>query len=128
MQITINGFAVELIAETDAPSFLTRFLSKRGEGFHHISIDVDALDPVVHRGFPPELRGRYAARGSIRHTLEFRKSIDEEPTLVLVLCSYSRENCLDLHVDIPVPSSEIPEPPKYREFPHSAAALDCCHR
>ncbi len=49
VNFTIAGYKVELIAPNpDGTSgFLQRFLAKRGEGFHHISLDVDRLQPVV---------------------------------------------------------------------------------
>lgn len=45
----LNGYKIELIEEArpDAPGFVTRFLQRRGEGLHHISIDVDRLDPLL---------------------------------------------------------------------------------
>jgi methylmalonyl-CoA/ethylmalonyl-CoA epimerase len=44
----LNGYKMELIEEVAGRSgFVSRFLQKRGEGFHHISIDVDRLDPLL---------------------------------------------------------------------------------
>ncbi len=45
----LNGYKIELIEEgrPEAPGFVTRFLQRRGEGMHHISIDVDRLDPLL---------------------------------------------------------------------------------
>jgi len=44
----LNGYKIELIEEIAGRSgFVSRFLDKRGEGFHHISIDVDRLDPLL---------------------------------------------------------------------------------
>jgi catechol 2,3-dioxygenase-like lactoylglutathione lyase family enzyme len=45
----LNGYKIELIAENPAhgPGFVDTFLEKRGEGFHHVSIDVDRLAPVL---------------------------------------------------------------------------------
>ena len=44
----INGYKVELIQEiAGRPSFVGRFLERRGEGLHHISIDIDDLDPYL---------------------------------------------------------------------------------
>jgi len=44
----LNGYKLELIEEVAGRSgFVSRFLEKRGEGFHHISIDVDRLDPLL---------------------------------------------------------------------------------
>jgi methylmalonyl-CoA epimerase len=48
-QFDVGDFRVELIADLGGASFVHRFLARRGEGFHHLSIDVDALDPVVAR-------------------------------------------------------------------------------
>ena len=46
---SIDGYKIELISPNpDAPhGFLNRFFAKRGEGFHHISIDVERLEPVL---------------------------------------------------------------------------------
>ncbi len=49
VQFDIGDFRLELIADLSGASFVKRFLAKRGEGFHHLSIDVDALDPVLAR-------------------------------------------------------------------------------
>ena len=44
----LNGYKIELIEElAGRTGFVSRFLEKRGEGFHHISIDVDRLDPLL---------------------------------------------------------------------------------
>jgi methylmalonyl-CoA epimerase len=44
---TLSGYRIELIEQAAAPGFVSRFIERRGEGFHHISIDVDRLDPLV---------------------------------------------------------------------------------
>jgi methylmalonyl-CoA/ethylmalonyl-CoA epimerase len=46
---TLNGYRIELIEPAPAheTGFVTRFLDRRGEGFHHLSIDVDHLDPLL---------------------------------------------------------------------------------
>src|SRR5262249_7887344 len=48
-QFKLNGYKVELIGEAPGqPSrFVTRFLERRGEGFHDRWIDVDRLDPLL---------------------------------------------------------------------------------
>ncbi len=45
----VGDYKIELIAPIpgSAPGFLERFLAKRGEGFHHVSVDVDRLAPVI---------------------------------------------------------------------------------
>ncbi len=45
----VGHYKVELIAPnpTGPRGFLERFFAKRGEGFHHVSIDVDRLAPVL---------------------------------------------------------------------------------
>jgi methylmalonyl-CoA/ethylmalonyl-CoA epimerase len=44
----VNGYKVELIQNAAGKSgFVERFISERGEGLHHIAIDVDRLDPYV---------------------------------------------------------------------------------
>lgn len=46
---TIDGYKIELIEPNPAepPGFATTFLDKRGEGFHHISIDVSHVSPII---------------------------------------------------------------------------------
>jgi len=46
---TLNDYKIELIEHApDRPAgFVSRFLERRGEGFHHLSIDVDRLDPLI---------------------------------------------------------------------------------
>lgn len=48
-QFDLAGYKMELIADASGSSFVTKFLEKRGPGFHHISIDVDVLAPVLER-------------------------------------------------------------------------------
>ncbi len=45
----VGDYKIELIAPNPAgtPGFLDRFFAKHGEGFHHVSIDVDRLAPVL---------------------------------------------------------------------------------
>jgi len=45
----LNGYKIELLAEQPGqpPGFVSRFLERRGEGLHHISVDVDRLDPLL---------------------------------------------------------------------------------
>lgn len=44
----LGGFVVELIEDLPArDGFVTRFIRKRGEGFHHLSIELNHLDPVL---------------------------------------------------------------------------------
>ncbi|HYC23408.1 MAG TPA: VOC family protein [Candidatus Bathyarchaeia archaeon] len=48
-QFDLADFRMEVIADASGSSFVKSFLARRGEGFHHISIDVDDLEPVVAR-------------------------------------------------------------------------------
>ena len=48
-QFDVGPFRLELIADANGASFVVPFLARRGEGFHHVSIDVDRLDPLVAR-------------------------------------------------------------------------------
>jgi len=48
-QFDIGDFRLELIADLGGASFVRRFLARRGPGFHHLSIDVDALEPLLAR-------------------------------------------------------------------------------
>ncbi len=45
----LNGYKIELIqpAEGRPPGFVSRFLDRRGQGLHHLSIHVDRFDPFV---------------------------------------------------------------------------------
>lgn len=43
----LGGSEVELVAPTDATSGLAKWLEKRGEGMHHICLEVDDLDAVL---------------------------------------------------------------------------------
>ena len=45
----LNGYKIELIEQApgQVPGFVGRFLDRRGEGFHHLSINVDRLDPLL---------------------------------------------------------------------------------
>lgn len=51
-QFTIGDrgrFRMEFVADASGSSFVRRFLERRGEGFHHLSIDVDRIDPLIER-------------------------------------------------------------------------------
>lgn len=48
-QFELGGFRMELVADASGESFVTRFLARRGPGFHHLSIDVDAIEPILDR-------------------------------------------------------------------------------
>ncbi|MGH7819680.1 MAG: VOC family protein [Candidatus Binatia bacterium] len=43
---TIGSFRIELIESMRPGSFVERFLARRGEGFHHLSLNVEKLDPL----------------------------------------------------------------------------------
>jgi methylmalonyl-CoA/ethylmalonyl-CoA epimerase len=44
----LDGYKIELIEQASGrPGFVGRFLDRRGEGFHHLSINVDRLDPLL---------------------------------------------------------------------------------
>ncbi len=45
----LAGYKMELLESARPGSFVERFLARRGEGFHHLAIDVDRLDPLVER-------------------------------------------------------------------------------
>jgi methylmalonyl-CoA/ethylmalonyl-CoA epimerase len=45
----VGRFRMELIADASGASFIVPFLAKRGEGFHHVSIDVEEIDPLLVR-------------------------------------------------------------------------------
>jgi methylmalonyl-CoA/ethylmalonyl-CoA epimerase len=44
----LGGFAIEFIEDLPGElGFVTRFIDKHGEGLHHLSVEVDNLDPLV---------------------------------------------------------------------------------
>ena len=49
VQFELAGFRFELVADASGSSFVTSFLQRRGPGFHHLSIDVEELDPILER-------------------------------------------------------------------------------
>ena len=46
--INLGGFAVELIEDPpNQPGFVTKFIERHGEGMHHLSIEVNHLEPII---------------------------------------------------------------------------------
>jgi len=45
----LAAWKMELMEPRSEHGFLPRFLARHGEGFHHLAIDVDRLDPLVAR-------------------------------------------------------------------------------
>lgn len=68
----LNGYKIELIEQNRAQpdGFVRRFLDKRGEGFHHVSIDVDRLAPVLAA----------LERGGVRVVGRYRRERDGRET------------------------------------------------
>lgn len=63
-----NGSQIELIEPTTADSSLTKFLEKRGEGLHHICLEVENIDTALQemkeKGAPVlDQQPRLAAEG-----------------------------------------------------------------
>jgi methylmalonyl-CoA epimerase len=63
-----GGSEIELIEPTTSDSSLTRFLEKRGEGLHHICLEVDDIDAALaemrEKGAPVlDQQPRIAAEG-----------------------------------------------------------------
>jgi methylmalonyl-CoA/ethylmalonyl-CoA epimerase len=63
-----NGSEIELIEPTSADSSLSKFLEKRGEGLHHICMEVDDIDTALvemqEKGTPVlDKQPRIAAEG-----------------------------------------------------------------
>ena len=63
-----GGSEIELIEPTTSDSSLTRFLEKRGEGLHHICLEVDDIDAALaemrEKGAPMlDQQPRIAAEG-----------------------------------------------------------------
>jgi methylmalonyl-CoA epimerase len=46
---TIGNFKIELVESARPGSFVERFLDKRGGGFHHLSLQIDALAPELEQ-------------------------------------------------------------------------------
>lgn len=46
---TIGNFKIELVESARPGSFVDRFLSRRGPGFHHLSFKIGELDPLLER-------------------------------------------------------------------------------
>jgi methylmalonyl-CoA epimerase len=47
--MSVGDALIELIEPTDDKSPVASFLEKRGEGIHHISLEVDDLDATLER-------------------------------------------------------------------------------
>lgn len=46
----LGGFALELIEDLpDQPGFVGKFIRKHGQGFHHLSIEVNRLGPIIEQ-------------------------------------------------------------------------------
>lgn len=45
----LGDYKMELLEPLGPDGFVSRFLAKRGEGLHHVAIDVDRLDPLAER-------------------------------------------------------------------------------
>jgi methylmalonyl-CoA/ethylmalonyl-CoA epimerase len=46
----LGGFPIELIEDPPGvEGFITRFIGKHGEGFHHLSLEVNHLEPILER-------------------------------------------------------------------------------
>ena len=63
-----NGSEIELIEPTSTDSSLSKFLEKRGEGLHHICLEVDDIDAALvemqEKGTPVlDKQPRIAAEG-----------------------------------------------------------------
>lgn len=63
-----NGSEIELIEPTSTDSSLSKFLEKRGEGLHHICLEVDDIDTALvemqEKGTPVlDKQPRIAAEG-----------------------------------------------------------------
>ena len=64
----LAGFKMELLEPVGSGGPIARALAARGEGFHHLTIDVDRLDPVLERFQDDGVRvvGRTELRGGQR--------------------------------------------------------------
>ena len=49
VHLWLADYKLELLEPARPESFVARFLARRGEGFHHLAIDVDRLDLLVER-------------------------------------------------------------------------------
>ncbi len=49
LHLRLAGYKLELLEPVGSGGFVARFLARRGEGFHHLAIDVDRLDALAER-------------------------------------------------------------------------------
>jgi len=49
LTLWVAGYKMELLEPARDDGFVSRFLARRGEGFHHLAIDVDRLDILSER-------------------------------------------------------------------------------
>ena len=49
LHLWLADYKLELLEPAHPESFVERFLARRGEGFHHLAIDVDRLDVLAER-------------------------------------------------------------------------------
>jgi methylmalonyl-CoA/ethylmalonyl-CoA epimerase len=47
--LKVGDTSIELLEPTEADSPVGRFLSRRGEGFHHLTLEVDDIDASLQR-------------------------------------------------------------------------------
>lgn len=49
LRFSIGDYPIELVGAARPDSAVARFLARRGEGFHHLTIDVDPFDALLER-------------------------------------------------------------------------------
>ncbi|MGH7893097.1 MAG: VOC family protein, partial [Candidatus Binatia bacterium] len=89
---SIGDFKLELIESAAPGSFVERFIAKRGDGLHHLSIEapdfervIDALERggvrIVDRfeGGPDEKTAFISPRSAFGTLIQFWKTFDHEP-------------------------------------------------
>jgi methylmalonyl-CoA epimerase len=68
LHFRLAGYKLELLAPAGLDGFVSRFLARRGEGVHHVAIDVDHLDALEARLAADDVRlvGRAEIAGGRR--------------------------------------------------------------
>src|SRR5947199_8880892 len=66
----VGDWKLELIESARPASFVERFLARRGEGMHHLSIDVEEGRLAAYTAAPERAALRIGARGHHGHGAE----------------------------------------------------------
>ncbi len=87
VKLDVGDAALELIESTDPEGTIARFISKRGEGIHHICLETDDLDGAIARlsaqGYSPVYDAPRTGAGG--HRVNFLKPADARGVLIELL-------------------------------------------